>query len=74
MDAASAVEAQAMTALLERVSAPGRRRGAHHAVVPSVMVDNPRRATGYVSHDGRDFAPRVGTATAARRTSSETVR
>jgi hypothetical protein len=30
---------------------------AHHAAAPSLSIDALRRATGYVSHDGRDFCP-----------------
>ena len=30
---------------------------AHHVAAPSLSMDVLRRATGYVSHDGRDFCP-----------------
>jgi hypothetical protein len=30
---------------------------AHHVAAPSVSIEALRRATGYVTHQGRDFCP-----------------
>ena len=30
---------------------------AHHVAAPRLSIEDVRRATGYVNHDGRDFCP-----------------